>query len=160
MQTFLPYPDFKLCAQSLDNKRLNKQHVECYQIIDVLEGNSVAWKNHPAVRMWDGYIDALKAYANCVKDECLLRCFKSEKIPYFSTPEQICYPKWVGLKLVHESHKSNLARKLPSHYCPQGFVDYGITGYYWPVIPKTKRSRVINILWISMLSSVKEKNNV
>ena len=149
MQTFLPFSDFKKCAQSLDNKRLNKQHVECLQIINVLEGNSTSWRNHPAVRMWENTLDALKQYANCIKDECLSRGFKSEKIPYFSVPSQISYPKWLGQDLVHNSHKSNLARKLPSHYTPQGFEDKGIEGYYWPVAPKTKKSQEVNLLWLT-----------
>jgi hypothetical protein len=32
MQTFLPYKDFDQCAETLDNKRLNKQILESYQI--------------------------------------------------------------------------------------------------------------------------------
>lgn len=32
MQTFLPTPDFLETAKILDNKRLNKQIVEAYQI--------------------------------------------------------------------------------------------------------------------------------
>jgi hypothetical protein len=36
MQTFLPYKDFDLSAKALDNKRLNKQILEGYQILNVL----------------------------------------------------------------------------------------------------------------------------
>lgn len=150
MQTFLPYPDFVKCAQVLDNKRLNKQHLECFQIINVLEGKSTAWQNHPAVRMWDHCIPALKFYANCIKEECLVRKFKSEKIPYYTIKEKIHYPKWLGDDLVHISHQSNLMRKLPTHYSKFNFKDYGISGYYWPVAPKTKKSQEINLLWISI----------
>jgi len=34
MQTFLPYPDFLQSLQSLDNKRLGKQRVETFQILN------------------------------------------------------------------------------------------------------------------------------
>ena len=40
MQTFLPYKDFDQCAETLDNKRLNKQILESYQILKVLSGQS------------------------------------------------------------------------------------------------------------------------
>lgn len=144
MQTFMPYSDFTKSAQVLDNKRLNKQHVECKQIINVLEGNSAAWKNHPAVRMWDGYIPALKAYANEIKKECLKRGFKSEKIPFYDVKE-FERPFWLGDIRVHTSHRSNLNRKDPSFY--YGFANYGIEGYYWPVKPKGKRCIEVNELW-------------
>jgi len=50
MQTFLPYKDYDQCAEILDNKRLNKQILEAYQILKVLSGKSPsgAWRNHPA----------------------------------------------------------------------------------------------------------------
>ena len=40
MQTFLPYKDFDQCAETLDNKRLNKQILESYQILKVLSNQS------------------------------------------------------------------------------------------------------------------------
>jgi len=54
MQTFLPYKNYSQCAEILDNKRLNKQILESYQILKVLSGQSPsgAWRNHPAVLMW------------------------------------------------------------------------------------------------------------
>lgn len=36
MQTFLPYADFTLSAQCLDDKRLGKQRVECLQTLQTL----------------------------------------------------------------------------------------------------------------------------
>ncbi len=38
MQTFLPFSDYALSAQALDNKRLGKQRVETLQILQVLLG--------------------------------------------------------------------------------------------------------------------------
>ena len=39
MQVFTPYKEPILCAQVLDKKRLNKQIIECQQIIRAIEGN-------------------------------------------------------------------------------------------------------------------------
>ena len=62
MQTFLPYSCFKQTANCLDYRRLGKQRVEAFQILNILEDitpNS-RWKTHPAVLMWKGYENALK----------------------------------------------------------------------------------------------------
>jgi hypothetical protein len=62
MQTFLPYKDFKKSAKVLDNKRLGKQRVEAFQILNILLGRTKTkgWRNHPAVLMWKGHSNALK----------------------------------------------------------------------------------------------------
>jgi hypothetical protein len=39
MQTFLPFKDFDQSAKALDNKRLNKQILEGYQILKVLSND-------------------------------------------------------------------------------------------------------------------------
>ena len=67
MQTFLPYASFEDVARTLDRKRLGKQRVEGMQILNVLAkppGYTGAWANHPAVKMWRGYENALKQYVN------------------------------------------------------------------------------------------------
>ena len=62
MQTFLPYPDLRVSCQVLDDRRLGKQRVETYQILRALTWPQYAWKNHPAVRMWRGFVPALVVY--------------------------------------------------------------------------------------------------
>lgn len=149
MQTFLPYPDFRASARVLDYKRLNKQHVEAFQIINILESKQknpnqkLAWSNHPAVLMWKDNIDALKMYADCIKQEILNRGYKSEKIPFYG----VCaakLPEWFGLTCLHKSHRSNLARKDPKYY---KFRDFGIVGYYWPSGGKSENVQKISKLW-------------
>jgi mRNA-degrading endonuclease YafQ of YafQ-DinJ toxin-antitoxin module len=69
MQTFLPYKSFKQSLQSLDYRRLGKQRVEAFQILNVLleRTDTKGWRNHPITKMWKGYEDALKQYFNkCV----------------------------------------------------------------------------------------------
>ena len=64
MQTFLPFPAKRDSLNALDNKRLNKQILETYQILNILTGNSKsnAWRNHPAVLMWEGAESELYRY--------------------------------------------------------------------------------------------------
>ena len=48
-------------AMALDNRRLNKQIIECKQILDALNGKK-AWSNHPCVLQYRGYEKWLKYY--------------------------------------------------------------------------------------------------
>lgn len=41
-------------AMALDSRRLNKQIIECQQILDALNGKK-AWSNHPCVLQYRGY---------------------------------------------------------------------------------------------------------
>lgn len=86
MQTFLPstqhYADI---AKQLDNRRLNKQALEGWQILmTLLEldplGNHrtpKGWVNHPAVKMWRGYELALYTYVMAMVAEWKQRGFQS-----------------------------------------------------------------------------------
>ena len=66
MQTFLPYPDFERSLKTLDSRRLGKQRIEAFQILNILlkRTSKNGWKNHPAVKMWNGHTNALKIYFN------------------------------------------------------------------------------------------------
>jgi hypothetical protein len=117
MQTFLPYPNIKESLKVLDNKRLGKQRVESYQIINAITGRPKldgtpykGWLNHPCSVMWRENIPALKLYYNLCIDEWVSRGFKNtmKKEEIFGTIE---YPKWFGVKEFHDSHKSNLLKK-------------------------------------------------
>lgn len=117
MQTFLPYPNFVMCAHVLDNVRLNKQITECKQILSALLGESEGWKNHPAVRMWDGHEPALCFYGLCMYCEW----HKRRDIPgehksgeYLVSKfnwEIVDYPHWLRMHWIHETHQSRLMHK-------------------------------------------------
>jgi len=71
MQTFVPLvTSFAETAKVLDNKRLNKQALEGWQILMTLleldpQGNvriPKGWVNHPAVKMWRGHETTLYEY--------------------------------------------------------------------------------------------------
>jgi len=151
MQTFLPLPpelnpetgyySFKNSARVLDNKRLGKQRVEGYQILNLLCGKDGKWRNHPAVLQWKGYEWILFDY---ICDMCLVwrdeRGFKDtiyEKVDDMDVPENEPYaelrtmlPPWMGWPEVHISHRSRLLFKgrvdaailaLKTQFLPKGY---------------------------------------
>lgn len=130
MQTFLPYKDFNKSAQALDNKRLNKQILEGYQILKVLSNPDpkAAWRNHPAVKMWRNAEHTLFTYVNAMVREADIRGIKTDKnvanlmhlyafeAKYWGTKD----PAWIDndatMKLVTTTHQANLYRKDPEYY--------------------------------------------
>ena len=149
MQTFLPSSDYEYSAQSLDNKRLNKQILEGYQILKVLSNasESGAWKNHPAVLMWKNSENHLMEYIDHMVYEAEWRGIKTDKnvlnlktlksafshlwgnsLPVWQKPEHV-------IRVVN-SHKANLYRKDPIIY--SSFKSYTAEPccdkclYYWP----------------------------
>lgn len=130
MQTFLPSKDFKTVASMLDSKRLNKQILECYQILNVLSNDDphAGWRNHPAVKMWRGHEYILYSYALAMVDEAKKRGIKTDK-----NEENLSillgrngktwghtFPSWYQnseiMKLVTTTHKANLYYKDPEFY--------------------------------------------
>ena len=134
MQTFLPYKNFKRTFRCLDYRRLGKQRVESYQILNVLlnRTKTKGWRNHPATKMWEGYENALKLYLNLCIDEWVSRGYNNNMKREVISGE-IKYPPWLGKETFHISHKSNLVRKFPEYYrkfFPS--VDSSLP-YVWPV---------------------------
>jgi len=130
MQTFLPYKDFTKSAQALDNKRLNKQILEGYQILKVL-GNpdpKAAWRNHPAVKMWRGCELALYVYIFEMVAEADLRGIKTinnvNNLNALYTEQSKNwghdYPEWYNndfvMRKITTTHKANLYRKDSFYY--------------------------------------------
>lgn len=142
MQTFLPYSDFKLSVQCLDNKRLGKQRLECKQILQTLDllkkgitrkpnGKKIGWINHPAVRMWKDYEEALKLYMNECIDEWVSRGYKNTMQK--AQVNDVVYPTWFGNDKLHKSHRSNLLRKKPEFYQKYEWKESADLSYIWPV---------------------------
>lgn len=127
MQTFVPFADFDMSAQSLDNKRLNKQLLEGRQVYQILADNRTkgGWVNHPAVRMWRNYDNALYAYLVAVKNECNQRGIQTENNWNAITTMHdrnwhrgsgVVMPPWWNDERVHLSHQINLYKKDPDYY--------------------------------------------
>jgi hypothetical protein len=144
MQTFLPYPSFEDTAKVLDYKRLGKQRVEGYQILNTLGRRQMgittgAWVNHPAVIMWTGYELSLIKYCISITDEWIKRGYNDTMLPRFNEYYSIYkdmgyaeeYPRWLGDDRLHISHQSNLMRKDPSYYHQRFNVPDDIP-YFWP----------------------------
>jgi len=133
VNTFVPYSDMRRCVQVLDHKRLGKQRVEASQILQVLEGKSTGWANHPATQMWAGYEDALRHYLNLCIDEWVRRGYKNT-MEKREVPERFEYPWWWGDEQMHRAHRSSLLEKAPEHYGEHfdKTLDQAPDGYLWP----------------------------
>lgn len=120
MQTFVPYgSNFALNAAVLDRQRLGKQRVEAWQILRTLTGQTQGWKNHPAVKMWDGHTEALAQYGIVVCREWMARGYKDtllERFYPYAPSMQSDWPEWLDDDDVMISHRSNLIRKRPDIY--------------------------------------------
>ena len=135
MQTFLPFDDFKKCAQILDWQRLGKQRVEGMQILQCLETPN-RWKNHPAVKMWEGYEKTLMWYVDEMIEEWVRRGYNNTMKRYREYYEygwDCERPFWLGDERVHSSHRANLINKKPEHYNQFGWAEEPIQGYWWPL---------------------------
>lgn len=133
MQTFIPFgSDFDSNAKILDRQRLGKQRVECLQILRTISGINLGWKNHPAVRMWEGYDLALASYGIAICNEWTSRGYKDTcaakitdiVIDEFTISDGVVMPPWIDDLEILISHRSNLIRKKPGWY-----------GLIWPEVP-------------------------
>jgi hypothetical protein len=163
MQTFIPIAttEFHDIAIHLDNKRLNKQALEGWQILmNLLEldpqnqpRKTKGWSNHPAVKMWRGSEQALLLYILAMTDEWKLRGFKTtiaekaENTMWYAvttTPNKygvLKYPDWMldtaKFQEIAASHRKALLVKDYDWYSNCGWVeDKGYAPstyeYVWP----------------------------
>lgn len=129
MQTFLPYPDIRKSLRTLDYRRLGKQRVEAYQILRAIKYGG-GWRNHPAVKMWRGHVNALKLYHNLCIDEWICRGYKNS-MPKMKISGRVSYPPWFGRKKFHAAHRSNLLRKDKDYYGRFGWTEPSDLPYLW-----------------------------
>lgn len=133
MQTFLPYSNIEKTMKTLDSRRLGKQRVEAFQILNIILNRTKTrgWRNHPAVKMWKDHPNALKLYLNLAIKEWISRGYnntmKLEKIR-----GKTVFPEWFGNKKFHSSHKSNLLRKDKEHYSVFSWKEKDNLEYVWP----------------------------
>ena len=144
MQAFLPYKNFKDSLKSLDYKRLGKQRVEAKQMLNILDGNPSRYANHPAVKMWEGYRDALAEYLNCSIDEWVSRGYNNTMEHANINDSEITYPWWLGDEQFHRAMRARLIAKDREYYLPQFPEDEGFNDskYFWPV-NETQSYRII-----------------
>ena len=137
MQTFLPHKSFKKSFKVLDYRRLGKQRVESHQILNVLlnRTQTKGWRNHPIVRMWEGYEPALQLYFNMCVGEWVNRGYNNNMLLEDIT-EPIIYPHWLGNKSFHSSHRANLLRKDYEFYSIYKWKEDSENPYTWYDIDK------------------------
>jgi hypothetical protein len=153
MQTFLPSANATIAASMLDSKRLNKQILECYQILNVLSGKSKGggWRNHPAVLMWKGYEKGLWKYVQAMIVEARSRGIRTENNEAnLNNLKDLCWDIWgdnppsfwndkTKLMRVVTTHKASLFDKDPMFYARFGYAKHSIYNspccskckYYW-----------------------------
>lgn len=153
MQTFLPSTNFAWAAQMLDSKRLNKQILEGYQILNVLSGQSPTggWRNHPAVLMWKNHEGALLNYINYMIAEAKMRGIKTDKnesninslFAKVGKAWNTSMPKWFNDDLVSmriiTTHRASLFDKDPLYYAKFQYAKFSpynkpccsTCKYYW-----------------------------
>lgn len=154
MQTFLPFKDFDASAKVLDNKRLNKQILEGYQILKVLSNDDprAGWRNHPAVKMWRGHEKALLEYVmTCVREAdkrgirtvnnvANIRALALENIDRWGDGLPYWFTNMETMSRVVTTHRANLYRKDPIYYVDlvRAVADQNNEpccercNYYWP----------------------------
>jgi len=145
MQTFLPYRSFTKSAQVLDRQRLGKQRVEGKQILNALSDPTNSWRNHVAVRMWQGHENALKHYTNIMISEWSKRGYFNSMQPYV-VELPIVPPPWLDDPRLTLSHRCNLVRKLPEVYSLLWPEVDETAPYWWPVrlLNSLKNQEMIN----------------
>lgn len=157
MQTFLPFPDFKQSALSIDKKRCWKQVVEAKQLlcslnaknlpIDWTETNSFkrkTYQNHPAAKMWVGSEELLKEYYNAFLKVSLDVHKINTSMPFLDSEKTDIKPFWLGDDNFHRSHRSRLIEKNTDFYLPKYPKDKNFNNckYLWPNL-KTKKYELI-----------------
>lgn len=134
MQVFVPLYTYADCAAALDDRRLFKQLVEAYQVLNTLldrpmEGGKErrGWRSHPAVHQWSRWPRELLAYAQAARAECARRGFRTERmaknLESLGLEAEEGFPDWWGEEAVHSSHRARLLQKAPSLYSGRGWPE-------------------------------------
>lgn len=112
MQVFVTYHDVYLVAERLDRRRLNKQVIECKQIIKAICGESSAWKNHPVVKMYKESVMWLTLYAMTLE---AYRKGKIKESKHYSLLASKHEPSFIIPELIFQ-HRYRLFEKDPLYY--------------------------------------------
>lgn len=153
MQTFLPFSSYKETAKVLDYRRLGKQRVETWQILNVLlqlkknPAAKLAWMNHPIVRAWQNYEYQLCKYGIEICKEWVRRGYKDTMLSRFENllfELAFCWhknkgnlnnhkPKWLKNEKILKSHRAALLFKDFDYYKQFNWKEKPKLDYVWPV---------------------------
>jgi hypothetical protein len=130
----------------LDRQRLGKQRVEAKQLVQAIEFGG-AWHNHPAAKMWRGYLPALCQYGMAVCAQWISRGYEDTTYPWFRRKYETVAsalqhnPPWLGDDDFHRSHRSNLMRKDAIWYSQFDWNVPDDLPYIWPAGGLLKSSK-------------------
>lgn len=121
-------------AMALDNRRLNKQIIECGQILDALNG-AKAWSNHPCVLQYWKHQEWLKQYMYCLQhyaDYKNPKCegFHRDYAELHSAKANFMRPIW-HTKEYFDQMKRRLYTKNPEHYKQWESLGCSDENWYW-----------------------------
>lgn len=151
MQTFLPYSDFEKTSKVLDYRRLGKQRLEARDCLVILTQEKLnildnqffyinkKYKNHPVVKLWKGYEEALKLYINNIIEEWINRGYNNSQIIYDINYNNLIYPHWLGNEKFHSSHRAALLCKNYDWYSQFNWREKPKINYYWRVTNEHNR---------------------
>ena len=133
MQTFFTDTNLYISASRLDPKRLNKQILEAWQIIEKLEHRNVtSYMNNPAIVMWRDYTDGLKAYYNAHLWYWNTFYAQEPHSLQSKSVEKVVLPPWWSENDILRSHQAMLYRKDPTYYAQWWYQNTQYAGYTWP----------------------------
>lgn len=112
-------------AYALDKRRLNKQIIECNQILKAINNESKAWANHPCTLQYSGFREWLKHYVNCLTEYKNGNQFMAEQ---WSMWADIYKPIW-HTKEYFNQMKRRLYTKDNEHY--KQWKDLGESDVNW-----------------------------
>ena len=141
MQVFICDMSMEKFAAILDDKRLNKQIVEAFQIVE----DRLPTLNHPAYLFWKNHKPELRMYMTFLCEEYTKRFGREHKCSSVClSPETKDFSFIRDFDIVFLSMKVNLLRKnydwYSKFFCVNKSVDDYPDGYYWS-IPYGKSSR-------------------
>ena len=120
-------------AVALDRRRLNKQIIECRQILNAIDGKTKSWANHPCTIQYREYRDWLEVYLTCL--EYYVEYLKGDKniILDAYVASEICVltkPNF-HTQEYFDNMKKRLYTKDHSHYKQFEVLGESYENWYW-----------------------------
>lgn len=111
-------------AKALDDLRLNKQIIECHQILDALNG-AKAWSNHPVVLQYRGYEEWLKLYTFVLEE------YRNGNYSVAEAIDSVMVPPPFHDEEFFNQMKRRLYTKNPHHYSQWSYLGTSQENFYF-----------------------------
>ena len=121
-------------AMILDKKRLNKQIVECRQILSALNGESKAWRNHPCTVQYEGHERWLELYMECLSAWMSNAPLTAQTA---SLVAEMFHKPLFHTEPYFDSMKRRLYTKDPVHYAQWDVYGTSDVNWYWSPVEDT-----------------------